>query len=118
MILNEKKKRLGLSPNVIFIGFISYLTDVSSVLIISIMLIMFNIVYALFSMPAGILSDKLGRRKVIVTGWIIYALVYLFDLIRFPQKAGRGLPDASFHGRSDSHLTSRWNHFAGAAFSG
>jgi MFS family permease len=49
----------------------------NSVLIISIMLIMFNIVYALFSMPAGILSDKLGRRKVIIAGWIIYALVYL-----------------------------------------
>jgi MFS family permease len=46
-------------------------------LLISIMLIMFNIVYALFSMPAGILSDKLGRRKVIIAGWIIYALVYL-----------------------------------------
>lgn len=49
----------------------------NSVLLISIMLIMFNIVYALFSMPAGILSDKLGRRKVIIAGWIIYALVYL-----------------------------------------
>jgi len=49
----------------------------NSVLLISVMLIMFNIVYALFSMPAGILSDKLGRRKVIIAGWIIYALVYL-----------------------------------------
>jgi MFS family permease len=49
----------------------------NSVLLISIMLIMFNVVYALFSMPAGILSDKLGRRKVIIAGWIIYALVYL-----------------------------------------
>jgi len=49
----------------------------NSVLLISIMLIMFNIVYALFSMPAGILSDRLGRRKVIIAGWIIYALVYL-----------------------------------------
>lgn len=49
----------------------------NSVLLISIMLIMFNIVYAVFSMPSGILSDRLGRRKVIIAGWIIYALVYL-----------------------------------------
>ena len=49
----------------------------NSVLLISLMLIMFNVVYALFSMPAGILSDRLGRRKVIIAGWIIYALVYL-----------------------------------------
>lgn len=49
----------------------------NSVLLISLMLIMFNIVYALFSMPAGILSDRLGRKKVIIAGWIIYTLVYL-----------------------------------------
>jgi len=49
----------------------------NSVLLISIMLIMFNLVYALSSMPAGILSDRLGRKKVIIVGWIIYALVYL-----------------------------------------
>ena len=28
-------------------------------------------------LPAGILSDRLGRKKVIIVGWIIYALVYL-----------------------------------------
>jgi len=49
----------------------------NSVLMISIMLIMFNIVYAVFSTPAGILSDRLGRKKVIIAGWIVYALVYL-----------------------------------------
>ncbi|NQU75406.1 MAG: MFS transporter [Planctomycetes bacterium] len=29
------------------------------------------------SLPGGVLSDKLGRRGVIVAGWIVYALVYL-----------------------------------------
>jgi MFS family permease len=48
-----------------------------SVLHITIMLVIFNITYALISMPAGILSDRLGRRKVITIGWLVYALVYL-----------------------------------------
>lgn len=28
------------------------------------------------SVPGGIISDRIGRKKVIVTGWLIYALVY------------------------------------------
>jgi len=31
----------------------------------------------IFSIPGGVLSDKLGRRPIIVTGWAVYALVYL-----------------------------------------
>jgi len=31
----------------------------------------------LFSVPGGVLSDRLGRRPVIVGGWAVYALVYL-----------------------------------------
>ncbi len=29
------------------------------------------------SMPGGIWSDKIGRRKVIIIGWSVYALIYL-----------------------------------------
>jgi len=47
------------------------------VLNILLMLVLFNFVYAFVSTPAGILSDKLGRRRVILLGWLIYALVYL-----------------------------------------
>ncbi len=49
----------------------------SSVFTVTLMLVLFNLVYALVSMPAGILSDKLGRRRVIALGWLIYALVYV-----------------------------------------
>jgi len=30
-----------------------------------------------FSFPGGVISDRLGRRGVLVAGWVVYALVYL-----------------------------------------
>jgi MFS family permease len=41
------------------------------------MLVTFNLVYTLVSAPAGSLSDRIGRRKVIVGGWLAYAAIYL-----------------------------------------
>ncbi|MFC2072408.1 MFS transporter [Chloroflexota bacterium] len=41
------------------------------------MLVLWNAAEAAFSLPMGILSDRLGRRRVIILGWSIYALVYL-----------------------------------------
>ena len=41
------------------------------------MLVLFNLVYALSALPMGILSDRLGRKRVIIVGWSIYALIYL-----------------------------------------
>jgi MFS family permease len=37
----------------------------------------FNLVITLSSTPAGALSDRLGRRGLIVAGWAIYAVIYL-----------------------------------------
>ena len=51
------------------------------------MLVVFNLVYTLISTPAGSLSDKIGREKIIIGGWIVYALVYL----------GFGLADTIWH---------------------
>jgi MFS family permease len=39
--------------------------------------VIFNIVYGLFSMPAGSLSDRIGRRRVIAAGFVVFSLVYL-----------------------------------------
>lgn len=39
--------------------------------------ILYNIVYALSSTPAGIISDKIGPKWVFATGIIIFVLVYL-----------------------------------------
>jgi len=41
------------------------------------MLVLFNVTYAAISLPAGILSDRWGRRRVIAVGWLVYAAVYL-----------------------------------------
>ena len=48
-----------------------------SVLHILLMLAVFNLIYALISTPAGLLSDRIGRKKLIVVGWLVYALIYL-----------------------------------------
>jgi MFS family permease len=47
------------------------------VLFITLMLVVFNATYVAVSVPAGVLSDRLGRRRVIALGWGVYALVYL-----------------------------------------
>lgn len=39
--------------------------------------VVLHIVKMGFSVPGGIISDRIGRRKVIVSGWIVYAVVYL-----------------------------------------
>lgn len=41
------------------------------------MLITFNLVYALISTPAGALSDRVGRHRLLIGGWVFYTLVYL-----------------------------------------
>ncbi len=47
------------------------------------MLAAFNLVYALVSAPAGSLSDRIGRRKLVIGGWLVYAAIYLgFALAR------------------------------------
>jgi MFS family permease len=58
-----------------------------SVVHILLMLVLFNLVYASISYPSGVLSDRLGRKALIVAGWAIYALTYF----------GFGLASASWH---------------------
>jgi len=45
--------------------------------LIPIVYAVFNLVSALTAIPAGHLGDRIGRRRVIVYGWIVYALTYL-----------------------------------------
>lgn len=41
------------------------------------MLMTFTAIYTLCSGPLGALSDRIGRRRLIVAGWLAYGLVYL-----------------------------------------
>jgi len=40
------------------------------------MLITMNLVYAAVARPAGVLSDRFGRRRFLIAGWLVYAAVY------------------------------------------
>jgi MFS family permease len=45
----------------------------------------FNTVYALAATPIGSLSDRIGRKTIIITGYLIFSLVYLgFALVKSP----------------------------------
>jgi MFS family permease len=48
-----------------------------SIFHIALALILFNAVYTAISTPAGALSDKWGRTRIIAAGWLLYGLVYL-----------------------------------------
>jgi MFS family permease len=55
----------------------------ASTLHVVLLLVVFNAAYSLVAWPAGALSDRLGRKRVLVAAWILYALVYVgFALAR------------------------------------
>lgn len=47
-----------------------------SVVGILIMLAAYNLVIALIATPAGSWSDRIGRRRLIIGGWLVYAAIY------------------------------------------
>jgi MFS family permease len=54
---------------------------------IPILWILLHVTKAATSTPAGALSDRIGRPRLIIAGWMIYAAVY----------AGFGLADSAWH---------------------
>ncbi|MCL4405368.1 MAG: MFS transporter [Patescibacteria group bacterium] len=48
-----------------------------TLLAIPLVIALFNFIYALFAVPVGSLSDKIGRIPTIIIGWVVYGLVYL-----------------------------------------
>ncbi|MFZ3123446.1 MAG: MFS transporter [Thermodesulfovibrionales bacterium] len=43
---------------------------------IPIIYLCFNLVYALTAIPAGILSDRIGRKRIILAGFILFGFIY------------------------------------------
>jgi len=43
---------------------------------ILIILAVYNLIITLVATPAGSLSDRIGRRKLIIGGWLVYAAIY------------------------------------------
>jgi MFS family permease len=48
-----------------------------SVVNILVMMMVFNLIYTIISTPAGALSDKAGRKRILMIGWALYVAVYL-----------------------------------------
>ena len=49
------------------------------------MLVVFNLVYSLSSLRAGVLSDRIERRKLIIGGWLVYSAIYFgFAAVQTP----------------------------------
>jgi MFS family permease len=38
--------------------------------------IFYNLVYALFAFPLGMLADKIGLKKIFITGLVLFSIVY------------------------------------------
>ena len=50
--------------------------------------LVYNIVYGFVSYPAGAISDRIGRKKLLFAGYLFYGLVYLgFALLSSPNEA-------------------------------
>jgi MFS family permease len=59
-------------------------SNVINILFLPLIWAFFHIIKVLFSTPGGMLSDRIGRKRVINIGWGIYAFVYLcFSLLVF-----------------------------------
>ena len=55
------------------------LTDESSILIY----IIYYIAYTLFTIPAGIVSDKIGRKPILIFGYVLFAIVSIGFIFTF-----------------------------------
>jgi len=46
------------------------------IVMIPLIYLLFNLIYSISSIPAGIAADRFGRKRVILTGFILFAILY------------------------------------------
>ncbi len=58
---------------------------------IPVLYLVFNLVYASLSVPAGLLSDRIGRRTVALLGFAVFAVAYAWMALAASQAAAWGV---------------------------
>lgn len=101
------KGKLGIYLSILFLFLLSCSSDAFLILrasqlgvapmMLPILWMMFNLLKALSTYPFGIISDAVGRRKMILAGWVVYIFIY----------AGFGFASQTWHA---------WVLFAGYSF--
>ena len=59
--------------------------------LIPVMYVVFNFIYAAFSVPAGLVADRIGRRKVALIGFAVFAAAYAWMAMAHSQAAAGGV---------------------------
>jgi MFS family permease len=60
-------------------------------LLIPILYLVFNLVYSALSIPAGVLADRVGRRKVALIGYGVFAVTYAWMALAASEAAAWGV---------------------------
>lgn len=58
---------------------------------IPVLYLVFNLIYSALSIPAGLLADKVGRRKVALLGFALFAVAYAWMAVADSQVAAWGV---------------------------
>ncbi len=59
--------------------------------LIPILYLVFNLVYSALSIPAGLLADRVGRRKVALIGFAVFAVTYAWMALAASEAAAWGV---------------------------
>ncbi|MFH0916728.1 MAG: MFS transporter [bacterium] len=62
-----------------------------AIVMIPVLYLMFNFIYSALSLPAGIIADRIGRRRVALIGFAVFAIAYAWMAMAHSQAAAWGV---------------------------